>query len=261
MFGGGARRALQAVMVFCSLEALLAPPPAATTTVDCLAALPTIVRKHYQRVNAIPWEDYDLAIEAGGPLPRGNLAADDELLMTNPSVICDKGRLLVAVRMMNPPRVQPPCTDIWESHVVLTELSHSAAAAAIDGTPRPGRMLTRGCAIDVSAASVEAFGDPTGSVQQQVCCSASLLHRHTPAARRTPAHLHTRTPAPTRPCIRAPVHLRRRARARVSPRRSGWAMRTRASCCWAAGCTRASTAAARRQHRTARARTASARCG
>ena len=158
------------------IEALLAQPPTATS--DCLAALPPIVRTHYQRVSAIPWEDYDLAIEAGGPLPRGSIAADDELLMTNPSVICHQGRLLVAVRVMSPPQVQPPCTDIWRSHVVLAELAYSSAAAAADGSSTPGRMLTRGCAIDVSAASVEAFGEPNGSAQQQVCCTCAL-HRCT----------------------------------------------------------------------------------
>ena len=181
------------------IEMLLAPPPTATAAADCLAALPTIARTHYQRVGAIPWEDYDLAIEAGGPLPRGSLAADDELLMTNPSVICHQGRLLVAVRVMSPPQVQPPCTDIWRSYVVLTELTHSAAAAT-DGSPTPGRMLTRGCAVDVSAASVEAFGEPTGSAQQQVCCTAAL-----PA----PLHcctVHRCTAAPVHPCTCAPVH-------------------------------------------------------
>ena len=181
------------------IEMLLAPPPTATAAADCLAALPTIARTHYQRVGAIPWEDYDLAIEAGGPLPRGSLAADDELLMTNPSVICHQGRLLVAVRVMSPPQVQPPCTDIWRSYVVLTELTHSAAAAT-DGSPTPGRMLTRGCAVDVSAASVEAFGEPTGSAQQQVCCIAAL-----PA----PLHcctVHRCTAAPVHPCTRAPLH-------------------------------------------------------
>ena len=234
------------------IEALLAPSPTATAAADCLAALPTIARTHYQRVGAIPWEDYDLAIEAGGPLPRGSLAADDELLMTNPSVICHQGRLLVALRVMSPPQVQPPCTDIWRSYVVLTELTHSAAAAA-DGSPTPGRMLTRGCAVDVSAASVEAFGEPTGSAQQQVCCTActsTLLHP-CPAApvhpcMRAPLHrctsrlLHRCTavppappapPAPLRRSTTGSLRLRRRALALVSRRRSGWATRTRASCC------------------------------
>ena len=129
----------------CSLEQLLPPPTAAatTSTANCLSSLPPIVRKHYQRIDAMPWAHYDLAIEAGGPLPRGSLAADDELLMTNPSVHCHNGRLLVAVRVMNPPRVQPPCTDIWRSFVVLTEVAHSADAAA-EGAP--GWMLKRGCA-------------------------------------------------------------------------------------------------------------------
>ena len=176
------------------IEALLAPSLTATAAADCLAALPTIARTHYQRVGAIPWEDYDLAIEAGGPLPRGSLAAEDELLMTNPNVICHQGRLLVAVRVMSPPQVQPPCTDIWRSYVVLTELTHSAAAAT-DGSPTPGRMLTRGCAVDVSAASVEAFGEPTGSAQQQVCCTAA-----------PPAPLHCCTRAPQHLCTRARVH-------------------------------------------------------
>jgi len=176
------------------IEALLAQPPTATS--DCLAALPPIVRTHYQRVSAIPWEDYDLAIEAGGPLPRGSIAADDELLMTNPSVICHQGRLLVAVRVMSPPQVQPPCTDIWRSHVVLAELAYSSAAAAADGSSTPGRMLTRGCAIDVSAASVEAFGEPNGSTQQQVCCTCAL-HRCTAAP---PAPQHQWLPAPPQAC-------------------------------------------------------------
>tara|TARA_B100000795_G_scaffold129439_1_gene96487 strand:- start:656 stop:1456 length:801 start_codon:yes stop_codon:yes gene_type:complete len=253
------------------IEALLAPPPTATTAADCLAALPTIVRTHYQRVDAIPWEDYDLAIEAGGPLPRGSLAADDELLMTNPSVICHQGRLLVAVRVMSPPQVQPPCTDIWRSYVVLTELTHSATAAAADGSSAPGRMLTRGCAVDVSAASVEAFGEPTGSAQQQVCCTtytAVRLHRYTAAplhpCTRAPVHRCTAaSPAPQHRSSAGPLRLRRRARARASPRRSGWATRTRAWCCWAACCTPPSTAAARSllEQPTARARIASARCG
>ena len=231
------------------IEALLAQPPTATS--DCLAALPPIVRTHYQRVSAIPWEDYDLAIEAGGPLPRGSVAADDELLMTNPSVICHQGRLLVAVRVMSPPQVQPPCTDIWRSHVVLAELAYSSAAAAADGSSTPGRMLTRGCAIDVSAASVEAFGEPNGSAQQQVCCTCAL-HRCTPAPLR---RLHRSTTG----CPR----LRRRALALASPRRSGWATRTRASCCSAACCTPPSMAAARSPlaQPTARARIGSARCG
>ena len=182
------------------IEALLAQPPTATS--DCLAALPPIVRTHYQRVSAIPWEDYDLAIEAGGPLPRGSLAADDELLMTNPSVICHQGRLLVAVRVMSSPQVQPPCTDIWRSHVVLAELAYSSAAAAADGSSTQGRMLTRGCAIDVSASSVEAFGEPTGSAQQQVCCTAEpciavRLGRCTAAP---PAPQRHSLPAPPQAC-------------------------------------------------------------
>ena len=127
----------------CSLEQLLAPPFAAatTSTANCLSSLPPIVRKHYQRIDAMPWAHYDLAIEAGGPLPRGSLAADDELLMTNPSVHCHNGRLLVAVRVMNPPRVQPPCTDIWRSRVIISRVAYEREERA---------LVSRGCTADAT---------------------------------------------------------------------------------------------------------------
>ena len=157
------------------LEELLSPLPVAS---DCLDLLPQIRRAHKQKVDEIPWKEYDLSIEAGAALPKGGLGADDQPLLTNPSVHCHAGRLVMAARAMSPTSVQPPCTDVWRSRVVLTALAYDTTANnttedAATGHPR-GVMRARGCAVDLTTASAEAFGKPVGSVQQEECARSGL---------------------------------------------------------------------------------------
>ena len=158
------------------LEELLSPLPA--TGSDCLDILPQIRLGRNKRLDEVPWEEYDLSIEAGAALPREGLGAVGQLLLTNPSIHCHAGRLVMAARVMSPTSVQPPCTDVWRSHVVLTALAYDmtdeeATTEAAKQHPQ-GVMRARGCAVDLTTASAEAFGKPIGSAQQEECARSGI---------------------------------------------------------------------------------------
>ncbi|KAL1518582.1 hypothetical protein AB1Y20_002870 [Prymnesium parvum] len=84
--------------------------------------------------------------------------------LTNPSVLCRAGRLLLAGRAILPVRVQPPCTDIWRSSTLLASLGYNHSSA---------RLEPLGCVSDLTALSAEAYGD-AGSDAAARCASRGV---------------------------------------------------------------------------------------
>ena len=106
----------------------------------CLDLLPELrasASLHRQRSY---WEEYDLPIKVPMPTLRGAGGGSDSARLVNPSILCRRGRLLLAARAMWPAAVQPPCTDVWRSHALLTAVAFDADSHAM--TLAPSRANT-----------------------------------------------------------------------------------------------------------------------
>ena len=73
---------------------------------DCLGLLPAIRTSHNQAIEQQRWwEDHDVRIDV--PLPQFSRREGTTAVLTNPSVLCRRGRLLLAARAMLSVEVQP----------------------------------------------------------------------------------------------------------------------------------------------------------
>ena len=108
----------------------------------CLGLLPAIHTTHHTPLQQQRWDELDLRIVV--PLPRVPSPAaagltrstDGPAVLTNPSVYCRRGRLLLAARAMWAVGVQPPCTDVWRSHTLLTSIMYDGANLSLAPAPR-----------------------------------------------------------------------------------------------------------------------------
>lgn len=125
---------------------LLSAPAAAA---DCLYLLPNVSRRHYERIGEVRWGAYDLALELPGRAQATVEGARAGSMITNPSVICHNGRLLLAIREMHQPTVQPPCTDVWRSKVIVSQISaYSSERRALVADSRCITDLTPAASFD-----------------------------------------------------------------------------------------------------------------
>ena len=142
--------------------ALLTEVDASNPTSNCLALVQPI-RSGPAAQRERHWDEYDVRIDVAVPraLSRG---VDSPIQLINPSVSCRNGRLLLAARAMWSVSVQPPCTDVWRSHALLTSVafdarSHTMVLAANESAAARG---TRACIADLTAGRRGDVYDSTG---------------------------------------------------------------------------------------------------
>ena len=79
-----------------------------------------------------------------------------------------RGNLLVLVRAMRSPEVQPPCADVWHSHVLLTRITHHDV--------RRATLHGAACLADLTAMMHRSAGAPfKRAVEQARRCAQSGL--------------------------------------------------------------------------------------
>ena len=123
--------------------------------------LPPLPRRHNRRVGEQRWEDFDFAIDVGA---AARVRVRDGAI-TNPSAQCWRGNLLVLVRAMRSPEVQPPCADVWHSHVLLTRITHHDV--------RRATLHGAACLADLTAMMHRSAGAPFKRAVEQ---ALSLIH-------------------------------------------------------------------------------------
>ena len=135
---------------------------------DCMHLLPAIRQAHNRPADQLPWGQYDLRIDV--PLPEPSRLSprpsEDAGVLTNPSVICRHGRLLLAARAIYPVMVQPPCTDIWRSATVIASVAYNASMRG---------LVSVGCVADLTRLNAVSFGD-SGNEQAERCARQGLPH-------------------------------------------------------------------------------------
>ena len=116
---------------------------------SCLSLVPP-VRAGILREHKL--DEYDVRIDV--PLPRSLAHDANGVQLINPSVHCRDGRLLLAARAMWAVTVQPPCTDVWRSHTILTSISFDKRARTMTLARAPNGTFTggsRACIADLTA--------------------------------------------------------------------------------------------------------------
>ena len=125
---------------------------------NCLHLVPPIRSGREERRSH--WDEYDVPIVV--PTPRRGA---ESARLVNPSVLCRRGRLLLAARAMWPVAVQPPCTDVWRSHTVLTSVAFDGAAHALVRAPNASLLnaarFTAATDARVCIADLTASDDDT----------------------------------------------------------------------------------------------------
>ncbi len=135
---------------------------ATASSTDCLGLLAPVRHTHNIPLEQQRWwEEHDVRIDV--PLPQAAQRADAGIQLTNPSVLCRRGRLLLAARAMWPVAVQPPCTDVWRSHTILTSIAYDAAShtlgpalhadARADANGSAATGTVRACVADLTDAT------------------------------------------------------------------------------------------------------------
>ena len=119
----------------------------------CLALLPPI---HSAARRPKSWDEYDLRISVPTPSDGTSRA-----MLINPSVLCRHGRLLLAARAMWAVSVQPPCTDVWRSRVIVSGVEYERERRA---------LVARGCTADVTPA----FSTRSAAALAERCAASGL---------------------------------------------------------------------------------------
>ena len=95
----------------------------------CLGLLPPVQDYHGRRQQ--PWQSNDYRID----VTTSNMISSRNMRLINPSVLCYGGQLLLSARAMRAVAVQPPCTDIWHSHIIVTSIAFHARNGTLGISP------------------------------------------------------------------------------------------------------------------------------
>lgn len=118
----------------------------------CLSLLPKI--RDSVAIAQYAWDDFDLRVDV--PLRT------EGTLLINPSILCYRGRLLLAARAIEEVSVQPPCTDVWRSHSIFTSVAYDAQTKTISLASAPPLHRNRtvpprhSCVADITLVAQEA---------------------------------------------------------------------------------------------------------
>lgn len=122
------------------------------------------------------WEEYDIPIELPVKRRSDGGDVDESARVVNPSLLCRRGQLLLAARAMWPVAVQPPCTDVWRSHALLTSVAYDATKRALTQAPVVESSAGDGASQSSSwsAASVAVSTHSGDNVGDGLSCVADL---------------------------------------------------------------------------------------
>ena len=135
------------------LSRLLSAPAANSS---CLHLLPPLRHSHSARLEEKRlWNEQDIRIDLP---PLLFSSRRDHVKLTNPSVSCFNGRLVLAARAMWDVAVQPPCTDVWRSHTIFTTVAFNPAAKSLELASMSANesdfgkgTQTRSCVVDLTS--------------------------------------------------------------------------------------------------------------